>query len=692
MNEQQNWEAKTEERDIRYYFEVLTKYAPLIFIITVITTGLAVAITLNMHKVYQGKVLLCIEPQDNNIIDNNRVSDQRAYALRQTQIQMFYSRNLIKNTLETLRTNTLASFSLPNRRATDAQLITAFSKKISLKSEMRTDLVWLYVEDEDKKRAAIYANTLAETYIRFNIQSRMKVMGLYYEQMNDKANAKKADLIAEEQALLEYKSTNNYQNISGHIELLNTEIAELQHELQNNMARLDEKDLSDTEKYTLKEANGKINRDIATKRAAIVSLDEILKNVKVREMQVESVRSQYSDLLALVSKFALGSNMKNYNVRIVDYAETPTSPIKPNAVNNLIMGLVIGLLLGLGLTFFLEYWDDTLKTPDDVERFIHLPVMGTVPKMLKSNNVQELERIVEFYPKSIITESYQSIRTNILFSSSKPIKTMVITSSAMSEGKTTTASNVAQVMAAAGDKVLLIDADMRRPRVHKIFGIENEGGLSAYLVGMKEIGELVSKTTMANLDIINAGHTPPVPVELLNSPRLGELIKWAGEHYDRVIVDAPPYMVVTDSAIIAQHTDAALLVANGDRTPRDQVKNCVLQLKKININVLGIILNNVDISRGGYYRYGYTYSYYRSYRAYRSSYRSAYKSAYKSAYRSAYQSAYRSDDDKKKEVKTAAANPADNRRKALEAYEKMLKERESAKTEGKENKDNEKKS
>ncbi|MBR6462995.1 polysaccharide biosynthesis tyrosine autokinase, partial [bacterium] len=427
----------------------------------------------------------------------------------------------------------------------------------------------------------------------------------------------------------------------------------------------------------------------------IVSLDEILKNVKVREMQVESVRSQYSDLLALVSKFALGSNMKNYNVRIVDYAETPTSPIKPNAVNNLIMGLVIGLLLGLGLTFFLEYWDDTLKTPDDVERFIHLPVMGTVPKMLKSNNVQELERIVEFYPKSIITESYQSIRTNILFSSSKPIKTMVITSSAMSEGKTTTASNVAQVMAAAGDKVLLIDADMRRPRVHKIFGIENEGGLSAYLVGMKEIGDLVSKTTMANLDIINAGHTPPVPVELLNSPRLGELIKWAGEHYDRVIIDAPPYMVVTDSAIIAQHTDAALLVANGDRTPRDQVKNCVLQLKKININVLGIILNNVDISRGGYYRYGYTYSYYRSYRAYRSSYRSAYKSAYKSAYRSAYQSAYRSDDDKKKEVKTASANPADNRRKALEAYEKMLKEREAAKAgskENKENKDNEKKS
>ena len=259
-----------------------------------------------------------------------------------------------------------------------------------------------------------------------------------------------------------------------------------------------------------------------------------------------------------------------------------------------LMGLVIGLLLGLGLTFFLEYWDDTLKTPDDVERFIHLPVMGTVPKMLKSNNVQELERIVEFYPKSIITESYQSIRTNILFSSSKPIKTMVITSSAMSEGKTTTASNVAQVMAAAGDKVLLIDADMRRPRVHKIFGLENEGGLSAYLVGMKEIGDLVSKTTMPNLDIINAGHTPPVPVELLNSPRLGELIKWAGEHYDRVIVDAPPYMVVTDSAIIAQHTDAALLVANGDRTPRDQVKNCVLSLKKININVLGIILNNVD--------------------------------------------------------------------------------------------------
>ncbi|MBO7435665.1 polysaccharide biosynthesis tyrosine autokinase [bacterium] len=680
MNEQTNWEAKTEERDIRYYFEVLTKYAPLIFIITVITTGLAIAITLNMHKVYQGKVLLCIEPQDNTLIDNVRVSDQRAYALRQTQIQMFYSRNLIKMTLDTLRTNSLLSFTIPNRKATEAQLITAFSKKISLKSEMRTDLVWLFVEDEDKRRASAYCNTLAETYIRFSVQRRMAVMQLYYKQMNENANAKKAELITEEQALLEYKSTNNYQNVPGHIELLNSEIAELQHMLQNNLVRLDESGLSETDKFTINDENAKINREILHKRSTIIALDEIVKNVKVREMQLESTRSQYRDLLALVSKFALGSNMENYNVRIVDYSEVPTSPIKPNAINNLIMGFVIGLVLGLGLTFFLEYWDDTLKTPDDVERFLHMPVLGTVPKMAKSNNVQDLERIVEFYPKSIITESYQSIRTNILFSSPKPIKVMVITSSAMSEGKTTTAANIAEVMAAAGDKVLLIDADMRRPRVHKIFGEDNDGGLSAYLVGMKNVDELTRKTTMPNLNIINSGHTPPVPVELLNSPRLGELVKWARDNYDRVIIDAPPYMVVTDSAIIAQHTDAALLVANGDRTPREQVKNCLAQLKKINVNVLGIILNNVDISRGGYYRYGYTYSYYRSYRAYRSSYRSAYRSAYKSSEGSGKSSS--------KEPKTAAANPADNRRKALEAYEKLLKEKEQSK-EKKDKKDGE---
>lgn len=672
MNEQQNWEAKTEERDIRYYFEVLTKYAPLIFIITVITTGLAIAITLNMHKVYQGKVLLCIEPQDNAIIDNIRVSDQRAYALRQTQIQMFYSRNLIKMTLDALKTNTLMQFSIPNRKATDAQLITAFSKKISLKSEMRTDLVWLFVEDEDKRRASTYCNTLADTYIRFTVQRRMAVMQHYFKQMNENANAKKAELIAEEQALLEYKSTNNYQNVPGHIELLNNEIAELQHKLQSNLALLGDTSLEETQKFTISDENAKINRDILAKRSAIIALDDIVKNVKVREMQVESTRSQYRDLLALVSKFALGSNMENYNVRIVDYSEVPTSPIKPNAINNLIMGFVIGLVLGLGLTFFLEYWDDTLKTPDDVERFLHMPVLGTVPKMTKSDNVQELERIVEFFPKSIITESYQSIRTNILFSSPKPVQVMVITSSAMSEGKTTTATNVAEVMAAAGDKVLLIDADMRRPRIHKIFGEDNDGGLSAYLIGMKNIEDLVRTTTMPNLNIINSGHTPPVPVELLNSPRLEELIKWARGKYTRVIIDAPPYMVVTDSAIIAQYTDAALLVANGDRTPREQVKNCILQLKKINVNVLGIILNNVDISRGGYYRYGYTYSYYRSYRAYRSSYRSAYRSAYKSSDSSG-------SGKPSKEPKTASANPADNRRKALEAYEKQLKAKEQAK-------------
>ena len=662
MNEKSSPEFQGKERDIRYYLEVLAKYAPLIFIITIISVGLAVAITLNMHKVYQGEALLCIEPKDNAIMDNLRSSDQRAYTSRQTQIQMFHSRNLIKQTLSNLRTNGNYAFTLPNKNATESQLITAFSKKISLKSELRTDLVWLFVQDEDKKRARVYCNTLADAYVKFIYEREASVMEAYHRQIADNANAKKAELMAEEQSLLAFKTSNNYQNVTGHIEILNKEVIDLQHELRDLNDELSKPELERTRRFSLTEKVNDINASIEKKRSLIAGLDEVVKSVKVREMQCDAIRSEYQNLLSLVSKFALGSSVRGSNVRIVDYAELPQRPIKPHSVNNLIIGMIVGLAFGLSLAFFLEYLDDTLKTPDDVERYLGMPVMGTVPKMIASKDVHDVERIVEFYPKSIITESYQSIRTNILFSSAKPIKVLNVTSSSMSEGKTTTSVNLAQVMASAGDRVLLIDGDLRRPRLHKVYDLDNTVGLSTYLVGMREIKDLPKATTMPNLTIITAGPTPPVPVELLNSPRLGELIAWARENYDRVIIDAPPHMVVTDSIIISKHTDATLLVVHGGRTPRDQVRNGLQQLKKVNVNVIGVVLNNVDIRQSGYYRYGYSYSYYRSYRAYRSAYKSG---------------SYKSTGAKKREEAKAKAKAgaADNRRKALEAYEQQMKQR-----------------
>lgn len=299
--------------------------------------------------------------------------------------------------------------------------------------------------------------------------------------------------------------------------------------------------------------------------------------------------------------------MKVENVQIIDKAQVPNTPISPKPKLNMAIAGVLGLMIGVFIAFLLEYLDKTIKTPEDVENHLKLSVIGAIPKVdINQNTIISLTD-----PKSPTTEAFRTLRTNIQFSSvDKKLKTIIVTSSTPSEGKSTIAVNLAGIMAQGEEKVLLIDCDLRKPRVHRLFGISNSKGLTNILVGDNVVEEVAYKYEgLENFEIITSGPIPPNPAELLGSKRMNMFLQTVKEEYDMVILDTSPVGVVTDSAVLSTIADGILLVAAAGQTDIEKVVRGKELLDKVGANIIGTILNKVPIGGKSYYQYGY-YSYY----------------------------------------------------------------------------------
>ncbi len=310
----------------------------------------------------------------------------------------------------------------------------------------------------------------------------------------------------------------------------------------------------------------------------------------------------------------LGDMVRVNNIKIVDPAIAPIKPDKPRKMLNLVLALVVGVFGGIGLIFFFEYMDNTIKTADDVERYVKLPVLGYVPFVISKDKDKELDAsqratIVHTEPRSTVSEAYRSIRTSLLCASSedKPINTILVTSPSPLEGKSTTAVNLGIVLAQGPTRVLLVDADMRKPQLHNFLGIKNEIGLSNFLSQHIDIQDIIKKTEIENLSVVTCGTSPPNPAELLGSNKMKMFLAEAAKIFNRVIIDSPPMAVVTDAAILSGITDGSILVIYSNKTTRDIFPHIRHIFKSINANVLGVIVNNISIYKGGYY---YQYDYY----------------------------------------------------------------------------------
>ena len=321
------------------------------------------------------------------------------------------------------------------------------------------------------------------------------------------------------------------------------------------------------------------------------------------------------------------------DVRIIDPAKPPKEPIKPKKKLNLILGMLVGLGLGIGVTFLLEAMDNSVRTIEDVER-LNLAVLGSIPIISEEEAIKRLKRIpasaqnghidqvevrrmaarliTHFAPKSPISEAYRTFRTNIQYAQiEKPLKAILVTSPGPGEGKSTSIANLAITMAQMGSRVLLVDADLRRPILHSIFKIDRRVGLTNVLVGRAASDEAIFETEIENLYLMPCGTLPPNPSELLGSDSMKRLLHELKQKYDVILFDTPPVIAVTDAAVLASKVDGVILVVKSGQTDREAAFRASVLLKNVKTRLLGALLNGVRIeSMYGSYYYYYHYYYY----------------------------------------------------------------------------------
>lgn len=323
----------------------------------------------------------------------------------------------------------------------------------------------------------------------------------------------------------------------------------------------------------------------------------------------------YDSVLKRLKDIELSGLLRTSNVRVLDSARPSLAPVRPNVLNNVLFSMLFGLLLGIGLALALEFLDTTVKNQGDVEEKLGLAFLGLVPSLPVGDPAQAQAKELHMHrePRSLIAECMRAIRTNLLFMSpDKPFRTMVVTSAAPQEGKSTTVINLGVAMAQSGNRVLVIDTDMRRPRLHKAFGVSNEVGVSSLVVGEGDMDAAVKSTEVPNLFVLPCGPVPPNPAELLHTQAFHELLAKLGTKFDRVILDSPPVGAVADAAVLAAQVDGVLLVLKADKTNKDAAKRMVRTLRDVKARIFGAVLNDVNLERSKYgdYYYGYSYKYY----------------------------------------------------------------------------------
>ncbi len=378
---------------------------------------------------------------------------------------------------------------------------------------------------------------------------------------------------------------------------------------------------------------GAADQDLAEARAEERNLVSMIEGTKKEAFELNKKEIDYKKLareednnrklfdlvLKRLKETDLSAALKTNNIHILDAADVPARPVRPNVRLNLMLALLCGLIGGVGLAFVLEQLDTSVKNQEDVEQALGVTFLGIVPSIQEDDErlkpksdgevmLQHRDRFIETHPRSSVAECCRTIRTSLLFMTpDKPLRRILVFSSSPQEGKTTTAVNMAITMAQSNQRTLIVDSDMRRPRLHKTFGVNSATGLSTAILDESTVDEAVKATDVQNLFVLPCGPIPPNPTELLHSAAFDRVVGALSKKFDRIIFDSPPALAVADAAVLARVADGALLVTKAGRTQKPMAQRAVRMLLDVHTNILGAILNDVDLTRRGYGYYSYYY-------------------------------------------------------------------------------------
>jgi succinoglycan biosynthesis transport protein ExoP len=396
----------------------------------------------------------------------------------------------------------------------------------------------------------------------------------------------------------------------------------------------------------VKNVQGAVDHDYNVSTSAMNRLSGLLENAKQRALDLNLLEIEFNrlrrtrdnneKLYGLVTERAKENDLTRLlrfnNIRVVDRPMLPRRPVTPNMPLNIASGLMAGLLLGVILGIGREQLDNTLKTPDDAEHILGLSFLGLLPlmeeggaapgtphyggsrrrKKASTEPQTAAELVVHEQPTSGVAEAARAVRTNIMFMSpDRPHRVLLVTSAAPAEGKTTVACSIAIAMAQAGRRVVLMDCDMRRPRVHRIFRHNNEVGVTTALLDLSTLSRSIRDTEVPNLSIVTTGPLPPNPAELLHSEAFEKMLATLSDQFDNIVIDSPPVAPVTDAVILSTKVDGTVLVTRAFKTRRDVARRAARTLQDVGGNLLGTVLNAVNFERRkyGYYQYYYRQAY-----------------------------------------------------------------------------------
>ena len=373
------------------------------------------------------------------------------------------------------------------------------------------------------------------------------------------------------------------------------------------------------------EKENKLREEMEREREETLKLNNSAAQYAILQRDVDTNRELYNAILTRVKDVEMSGDIQSKNVSVINSAEVPGTPTSPRKLFALMISAMGGLGLGLGLAFIVEMMDNTLKNPEEAENYLKLPNLGVVPEFSSVNGKsayapRELmngggarastvlppgrELVTTHGSYSRVGEAYRNLRTALLLSrAGSPPKVTLITSAMSREGKTVTAVNISVMLSQLGGSVLLIDADLRRARCHRVLAVDNHLGLTEVLTGSRDLNEMIRSTEIENLYFLGAGSVPPNPTELLNSLKMGEVMAQLREHYEYIVIDSAPVLPVSDSMVLSKLTDGVVLVANGSATPRQQVKSACARLEYARAKILGLVLNKVKIHSPDYHYY-----------------------------------------------------------------------------------------
>lgn len=415
------------------------------------------------------------------------------------------------------------------------------------------------------------------------------------------------------------------------VKKVNQEIAQVEGELRAAQQRILGSLENQYRAAVQKEAQ--LKASFALQRSETMQQNEGAITAKMLQQEVDTNRQMLDKLLQSQSSVEVSAaGLIKPNLRVTEYSPPPRAPVAPKRAQNILLSLLLGLIGGIGLVLFLDYINNKVESVEDIDRHLKLPALGVIPvfeqpktrkalvegdqngqDLVPANGVNASDGSViltQVEANSSIAESYRQLRTSLLLSSAGHApRTLLVTSSQPAEGKTTTSVNTAISLAQTGAAVLIVDADLRRPRVHKIFGLKNNAGLCNYLAGDCDLASLI-QIAMPNLYVLPVGPLPPNPAELLGSAKMKQVVETLSANFDYVIIDSPPVSSFADSLILSALVEGVIIVIRSGFTPREMAQRTKTHLQSVGAKILGVVVNQIKLQPHDYYYYSTYYSRY----------------------------------------------------------------------------------